>query len=232
MNDDAYDLKYMADHSDGLLLMNYDQHQMESEPGPIAAQDWFLDNLKAVLKIVPKEKVICALGSYGYDWTMSLPPAGARPSRRFVPKVLAAEELSTQEAWQAAEDAEAQIDWTPTPSMVTSPTTTTTRMSATRCGSDAVTILNQMRAARALGIETFALWRLGSEDNSLWKIWDRPIHSNPVLDLAHVEPGFDVDTEGEGDILRSRANHSPAAAPSPWTTTIRCPASAPSPPKP
>jgi cellulose synthase/poly-beta-1,6-N-acetylglucosamine synthase-like glycosyltransferase/peptidoglycan/xylan/chitin deacetylase (PgdA/CDA1 family) len=65
-----------------------------------------------------------------------------------------------------------------------------------------VTVLNQMRAARALGIETFALWRLGSEDNSLWKIWDKPIRANPVIDLAHVDPGFDVDTEGQGDILQ------------------------------
>ena len=54
--------------------MNYDQHQTGSGPGPIAAQDWFIDNLKDALKVVPKEKIICALGSYGYDWTMSLPP--------------------------------------------------------------------------------------------------------------------------------------------------------------
>jgi len=40
VGDDDYDLKYMADHSDGLLLMNYDQHQTSSDPGPIAAQDW------------------------------------------------------------------------------------------------------------------------------------------------------------------------------------------------
>ncbi len=31
-----------------------------------------------------------------------------------------------------------------------------------------------MRVARALGLQTFALWRLGSEDDSLWKIWDAP----------------------------------------------------------
>ena len=55
--------------------MNYDEHQTDSEPGPIASQDWFLDNLKAVLKIVPKEKIICSLGSYGYDWTTTLPPS-------------------------------------------------------------------------------------------------------------------------------------------------------------
>ena len=67
---------------------------------------------------------------------------------------------------------------------------------------DAVTVLNQMRAARALGIQTYALWHLGSEDNSLWKIWDSPGHSDPVTALADVEPGYEVDTEGEGDILR------------------------------
>ncbi len=64
----------MADHSDGLLLMNYDEHQDGGEPGPIASQDWFLDNLKQVLKTVPKEKIICSLGSYGYDWATALPP--------------------------------------------------------------------------------------------------------------------------------------------------------------
>ncbi len=67
---------------------------------------------------------------------------------------------------------------------------------------DAVTILNQMRAARTLGIQTYALWRLGSEDNSMWKIWDHPMTSDPVKELAQVEPGYDVDTEGEGDILK------------------------------
>ena len=39
---------------------------------------------------------------------------------------------------------------------------------------DGVTALNEMRAARQLGIRTFALWRLGSEDRSLWCIWDSP----------------------------------------------------------
>jgi cellulose synthase/poly-beta-1,6-N-acetylglucosamine synthase-like glycosyltransferase/peptidoglycan/xylan/chitin deacetylase (PgdA/CDA1 family) len=65
-----------------------------------------------------------------------------------------------------------------------------------------VTALNEMRVARALGLQTFALWRLGSEDDSLWRIWDNPLKANPVTDLANVSPGQDVDTEGDGDILR------------------------------
>ena len=203
VSDDSLDFKYMADHSDGLLLMNYDQHQTGSGPGPIAAQNWFLDNLKMVLKVVPKEKIICSLGSYGYDWTMSLPPSGAKPSRHFVPKVLSAEEMSTQDAWQAADDAEAQIELdSDSLNVHFAYDDDDANVRHQVWFLDAVTVLNQMRAARALGIETFALWRLGSEDNSLWRIWDKPIHSDPVIDLAQVEPGYDVDTEGQGDILR------------------------------
>ncbi|MGD0889181.1 MAG: glycosyltransferase [Acidobacteriaceae bacterium] len=208
VGDDSLDLKYMADHSDGLLLMNYDQHQEGSGPGPIAAEDWFLDNLKTVLKVVPKQKVICSLGSYGYDWTMSLPPVDPKHSGRvpknFVPKVLGVpEEMSTQDAWQAADDAEAQIELDPDSLNVHFAYDDDDQHVRHQIWFlDAVTVLNQMRAARALGIETFALWRLGSEDNSLWKIWDKPIRANPVIDLAHVDPGFDVDTEGQGDILQ------------------------------
>jgi cellulose synthase/poly-beta-1,6-N-acetylglucosamine synthase-like glycosyltransferase/peptidoglycan/xylan/chitin deacetylase (PgdA/CDA1 family) len=36
----------------------------------------------------------------------------------------------------------------------------------------------------------------------MWKIWDHPMTSDPVKELAQVEPGYDVDTEGEGDILK------------------------------
>jgi len=46
VGDPDWDLKFIADHSDGLLVMNYDEHQDGSEPGPVASQDWFLDNLK------------------------------------------------------------------------------------------------------------------------------------------------------------------------------------------
>ncbi len=68
---------------------------------------------------------------------------------------------------------------------------------------DAVTVMNEMRAAREqLGIQTFALWRLGSEDQALWKIWDKPQTANPDTDINEIPPGADVDTVGDGDILR------------------------------
>ncbi len=204
VGDDDFDLKYMADNSDGLLLMNYDQHQVGSEPGPIADQDWFLDNLKNVLKVVPKEKAICAIGSYGYDWTTTMPEVPKRPRAKVPPpKVLSALEMSTQTAWQEATDADAQIQLDPDSLNVHfAYDDEDAHVRHQVWFLDAVTVLNQMRAARALGIETFALWRLGQEDNSLWKIWDKPLSSDPAKELAQVEPGYDVDTEGDGDILQ------------------------------
>jgi peptidoglycan-N-acetylglucosamine deacetylase len=209
VGDDDWDLKFMADHSDGLLLMNYDEHQTESQPGPIASQDWFIDNLTNVLKQVPKEKVICSIGSYGYDWTTALPPpsvAGKKSVKAKAqgdPKILAAHDLSTQDAWQAAEDSNSQIDLDDDSLNVHfAYDDEDAQVRHQVWFLDAVTVLNEMRAARALGIQTYALWRLGSEDNSLWKIWDAPMHSDPIKDLARVEPGYDVDTEGEGDVLR------------------------------
>ncbi|HWB33241.1 MAG TPA: glycosyltransferase [Acidobacteriaceae bacterium] len=202
VGDDDFDLKYMADHSDGLLLMNYDQHQTGSGPGPIAAQDWFVENLKNVLKVVPKEKAICAIGSYGYDWTTTIPPPVKRGRKQQEPKTLNVQEISTQEAWQAAVDSEAEVQLdSDSLNAHFAYDDDDAHVRHQVWFLDAVTVLNEMRAARALGIETFALWRLGQEDNSLWNIWDRPIQADPVKDLAQVVPGYDVDTEGYGDIL-------------------------------
>jgi cellulose synthase/poly-beta-1,6-N-acetylglucosamine synthase-like glycosyltransferase/peptidoglycan/xylan/chitin deacetylase (PgdA/CDA1 family)/spore germination protein YaaH len=205
------DMKFLADHSDGLVLMNYDEHQTDSDAGPVAGQDWFENNLRAAMAVVPREKIICSIGSYGYDWTTSLPPPtpdvkkGHRAPKQkpFVPEVLSTTSLSTQEAWQEASDSGAKIeldDDTLNPHFAYDDTDANVRHEVWFL--DAVTALDQMRVARALGLQTFALWRLGSEDDSLWKIWDNPLKSNPAKELAEIAPGHNVDTEGDGDILR------------------------------
>ena len=66
---------------------------------------------------------------------------------------------------------------------------------------DAVTAMNEMRAAGDLGIRTFSLWRLGSEDRSIWSIWDNPSEPNAEQKLRTVPAGEDVDREGYGDIV-------------------------------
>jgi cellulose synthase/poly-beta-1,6-N-acetylglucosamine synthase-like glycosyltransferase/peptidoglycan/xylan/chitin deacetylase (PgdA/CDA1 family)/spore germination protein YaaH len=208
--DDDWDLKFMAANSDGLMLMDYDQHQSESGPGPIAAQDWFVKNLQNVLKIVPKNKIICDIGSYGYDWTMTLPPAPPEPKKghaapkpaKFTPSVVRVENRSMQEIWQSASDSGSEVDLDDAslnPHYKYNDEDNNQRHEVWFL--DAVTTLNEMRAARQLGLQTFALWRLGSEDQSMWKIWDQPIHADPLKDLVDVPPGWDLDVEGVGDIM-------------------------------
>jgi len=199
------DLKQIAANSDGIILMNYDEHQTTSDPGPIASQDWFVDNLRRVLKIVPKEKIICAIGNYGYDWTLSTPvePKKGSHKKPAKPQVLNTEDFPVSEAWQRASDADADLDLEDNslnPHFEYIDEDTNQRHVVWFL--DGVTTLNELRAARQLGLSTFALWRLGMEDNSLWNIWDKPSAPESLQALDSVQPGHYIDIEGEGDIMR------------------------------
>jgi cellulose synthase/poly-beta-1,6-N-acetylglucosamine synthase-like glycosyltransferase/peptidoglycan/xylan/chitin deacetylase (PgdA/CDA1 family)/spore germination protein YaaH len=199
------DLKQIAANSDGIILMNYDEHQTTSDPGPIASQDWFVDNLRRVLKIVPKEKIICAVGNYGYDWTLSTPapPKKGSHNKPAKPQVLNTEDFPVSEAWQRASDADADLDLEDNslnPHFEYIDEDTNQRHAVWFL--DSVTMLNELRAARQLGLSTFALWRLGMEDNSLWNVWDKPSAPESLQALDLVQPGHYIDIEGEGDIMR------------------------------
>jgi spore germination protein YaaH len=218
-------LSFIGSNSDGIVLMDYDQHQTGTQPGPIAGQDWFANNLRTALSVVPRQKIICSIGNYAYDWSTPLPTAAAPPgpqntvqtkrnrahlTRRVKTLPLPPEEtdldavyMSTQEAWQAASDSEAKIDLDDAslnPHFAYIDEDAHVRHQIWLL--DAVSALNEMRVARALGLQTFALWRLGSEDASIWNIWDNPLKIDPAKALADIAPGWDVDTEGDGDILR------------------------------
>ena len=196
------DFKGIAANSDGLILMNYDEHQVESQPGPVASQEWFVNNLRRAIKIVPKEKLICALGNYGYDWTLSIPQK-RRGHRAKPPAVLNTEDLSVSDVWQRASDADADLSLdydTLNPHFEYIDEDLNQRHVVWFL--DSVTLLNEMRAARGLGLQTFALWRLGEEDSSLWSVWDKPSNPASLEALGEVQPGYDVDDEGEGDIIR------------------------------
>ena len=51
VGDPDFDLAFMAANSDGLCLMDYDEHQPSTGPGPLASQDWYVDNLQQALKV-------------------------------------------------------------------------------------------------------------------------------------------------------------------------------------
>ena len=195
------DLKVLAANSDGVVLMNYDEHEVSSEPGPIASQTWFVKNLTRALKVVPKEKIICALGNYGYDWQISLPNAKDRKAPKS--HVVFSEVLTVQEAWQRASDADADLDLDYTSlNPHFSYIDEDEHVRHVVWFLDGVTALDEMRAARELGLQTFSLWRLGEEDRSLWAIWDKPSNADSPAALSSVPPGHDLDEDGVGDVIQ------------------------------
>jgi cellulose synthase/poly-beta-1,6-N-acetylglucosamine synthase-like glycosyltransferase/peptidoglycan/xylan/chitin deacetylase (PgdA/CDA1 family)/spore germination protein YaaH len=197
--DKDFDYARLAAASDGLVIMNYDQHQTTSTPGPVAAQDWFISNLRQALKDIPKTRIICAIGSYGYDW-------GVSPRSR---RVVNVDTNNVQEAWLHARESGSEIELDPDSLNPHFAYEEDNRVRHEVWYLDAVTALNQMRSARDLGIRTFALWRLGSEDRSLWKIWDNPTEDGAEAKLKAVPPGEDVDREGYGEILMIQRQPSP-----------------------
>jgi peptidoglycan-N-acetylglucosamine deacetylase len=199
-SNDEFNYRGASNAADGVVLMNYDEHFGESggTAGAVASQDWFTANLAQVKKVIPLDKLICGIGNYGYDWGQKLKNGTLPAGEKDFP-------VSVQEAWLAARDSDEYVDfdWDSLNPHISYLDEHDHRHDIWFL--DAVSALNQMRAARMLGIRTFALWRLGSEDRSIWKIWDFPMDDAAPSKLAEVPPGQDVDMEGSGEILNLEA---------------------------
>ena len=178
--------KAFAAVADRIFLMNYDAHWQEGTAGPIAPQAWFVAQLRAALRDVGRDRLILAVGSYGYDWG---------------PK--SADGVTIEEAWLSARDSGSRLVFD---------------KASGNAGFayegddghhdvwilDAASAWNQLRAARALGVEQVALWRLGSEDPGVWAALEH-FRSGARPDLGDINEATNVDVEGTGEILRISA---------------------------
>jgi cellulose synthase/poly-beta-1,6-N-acetylglucosamine synthase-like glycosyltransferase/spore germination protein YaaH/peptidoglycan/xylan/chitin deacetylase (PgdA/CDA1 family) len=189
----AYDYKGIAQASDAVILMNYDQHWLSSPPGPIAAQDWYLTNLTKILDLVPRDKLVMGIANYAYDWPVK---------SKTVPHPVGSA-LSYQGAVVRAVESEADITFdsdalNPHYSYVDENNVVHQVWLL-----DGITAYNELRAAEHEGVRGTVVWRLGSEDPSMWFIWDatHPTEAdrNKLTDLP---PGYDLILEGSGDIWR------------------------------
>ncbi len=200
-HNDEWNYPAVAAAADGVVLMNYDEHYGGGVPGPVASQDWFVDNLKFAVKLIPKDKLICAIANFGYDFVQ-------KPKSGKLPEGEKDKNQSVQDAWLAARDSEEDVDFDGDSMNPHVSYLDEHNLRHDIWFLDAVTALNQMRAAQTLGIQTFALWRLGSEDRSLWNVWDMPGDWASPSKLKDVPPGQDVDMEGTGEVLSIEARPS------------------------
>lgn len=190
-DDSDWNYKAYAAVTDYLILMAYDQHWSVSAPGPVAAQNWFDRLLDRRMKELDPSKTIIAIGSYGYDWS---------------DKDEEATEVTFQEAMLSSRDSDAQVQFDEPRMNPHFSYDEEDGSSHTVWFLDAVTAYNQIRSANDYQPAGYALWRLGSEDPSLWSVFGASDQANPSPDGLHsIRYGYDIDFEGTGEILKVEA---------------------------
>jgi cellulose synthase/poly-beta-1,6-N-acetylglucosamine synthase-like glycosyltransferase/peptidoglycan/xylan/chitin deacetylase (PgdA/CDA1 family)/spore germination protein YaaH len=185
VGDDDWNLKAYAHFADRIFVMDYDEHEDSSPPGPIASQAWFVQQMRAAVAQIGPAKTIVAIGNYAYDWPKSGP----------------AEPTSVEEAWLTAHDSDAQIHFDPASGNSTYAYTDDDGNPRTVWLLDAASAWNQLRAADAVGVSAVALWRLGFEDPGTWDAL-KAFESKKLPDLTTLRSIGDVDVEGNGEVLR------------------------------
>lgn len=191
LDDSDWDLAAYGRIADRVLLMDYDQHTTDYEAGPIAAQPWFVDHLKAALHHIPRDKAIVGIGNYAYDWTGN--GQGDTPS--------------IEEAWLTAHDSEAPVLFDKASGNSTY-TYEEDGKAHTVWMLDAASAWNELRAVSEEGVAGVGLWRLGTEDPDFWPVLAH-YRDGKLPDVSAPRAQLEVDVEGSGEILRIEATPTP-----------------------
>jgi len=186
-----YDVTQLAKYNDYLFLMSYDEYSSDSDPGPISSQKWIEATVDDLAKKVPSEKIVLCLGAFGYDW-----PAAANST----PNVTYQQALSR--AYASKSKIKFDNDTYNLNFAYKDDKNTVHQVYFT----DAATHFNTMRFGAEYGLAGFAVWRLGSEDNRVWKFYNKDITKEAAKkiskkDLEDVKMVKDVDYFGDGEVL-------------------------------
>ncbi|MCM3652951.1 glycosyltransferase [Metabacillus litoralis] len=175
----AFDYKELEKYVDQMIVMAYDENV--NNPGTIASSSWF----KEVLSKLPKEKLIVGLGNYGYDWEWESQQPG--------------EVVSFDDVTRLAEKANLNIQWDDM-----SQTPYLKYMENNKVHEiwflDSATFYNQLKMSTEAGTQGIALWRLGSEDPSVWDI----LKGHKTEELLTVKNGGNIYSTGNGDVYRAK----------------------------
>jgi len=191
MNDEAFDYEAIGKIADSVVLMAYDEHYSGGTSGPITSKDWFENGINDFMGMVPKDKIIVALGQYSYDWNVS--------------KKTTADAISFDESMVLAKEVGADIE--------TDKQAVNSEFSYQASGGDkhevwmldAISLWNEMCVIEEKGIKGVSVWRLGMEDPSIWGFYSHFDFNklNPSI-LERVGTLDTVDYEGQGEILQVR----------------------------
>jgi cellulose synthase/poly-beta-1,6-N-acetylglucosamine synthase-like glycosyltransferase/peptidoglycan/xylan/chitin deacetylase (PgdA/CDA1 family)/spore germination protein YaaH len=193
-DEDSWPYADYAKLADYTLLMAYDEHDDTGPAGSVAGQSWFEENLDKRMAVLSPSRTIIGVGNYGYNWSEGT-----------------AQPISFQDAVIAARDSQAHI--------VFDDQTNNPHFSYLEDDHskhdvwflDGVTAFNQIHAADPYQPAGYAVWKLGSEDPSIWSVLGRTYGASAPAGLRNIPTSEDVDFEGEGEILKVEADPAPGA---------------------
>jgi cellulose synthase/poly-beta-1,6-N-acetylglucosamine synthase-like glycosyltransferase/peptidoglycan/xylan/chitin deacetylase (PgdA/CDA1 family) len=177
----------LAAECDYLLPMLFDEHYQGGDPGPVASQAFYAARARAMVAIVPRDKLILMIGAYGYQWNEGDSTAAT---------------MTFQETMAAARDSAGVLRFDPVslnPYLTWSDPDSTDHLVWFL---DGATAWNAVQVGDSLGVAGQAIWRLGDEDPSLWAALGRRGRTATPDSLHAIPPGYDTEFRGEGEILR------------------------------
>ncbi|MED3563971.1 DUF2062 domain-containing protein [Bacillus xiapuensis] len=184
--DQGFDYPALSKTVDRMIVMLYDQHSQDGNPGPIASNDWVKQSLNNL--DIPSDKLIVSLGSYGYDWT--------EHSNQL------ADAVTFGDIMNMALDTKLDIQW--------NKETGNPYLRYRADGEnhilwflDGATFYNQMKETMDDNAKGIAIWRLGSEDQSIWKFINKPKYlDHPKQALTTFNSPDPVHYSGAGEVLK------------------------------
>ena len=187
-----YNMQELAKYNDYLFLMAYDEHNIESQPGAVSSQRWVEKATDWAAKNVPNDKIVLGMATYGYDWANG--EGGTT--------------VSFDQTMAIAQDADAKVKFDDdTYNVNFSYQNTDDKKVHHVFFTDAATTFNIMRFGAEYHLAGFGLWRLGTEDNRIWRFYGKDmswesVARMSVAQLMQLNGTDDVNFVGSGEVLQ------------------------------
>jgi peptidoglycan-N-acetylglucosamine deacetylase len=184
--DAQYPMEQYAQAAHYIIPMLYDEHAGSSDAGPVASMPWFTDALTQVVARVPATQLLIGIGQYGYHWrsdrqdgvTVSASEAMALGRTGGSGPAFDRTSRTPHAEWQDAQGVAHALWYL-----------------------DATTAWNQISRAARAGAAGTAIWRLGSEDETLWRVLGRRGLEGTPSTLQSLPPRGVAVLHGDGEIL-------------------------------
>lgn len=192
LDDPLINYAEISNNVDYVVLMAYDEKYSQDFAGPISSHAWFVELLNKRRLDVPAQKMVVGLGNYGYDWKN-----GGGLDNEGV-------SLTYEDIAQLSEQKKSSVIFN---QYFLNPYITyndALNNPHEIYFLDSVTAYNQVKASLNLSPYGYSLWRLGSEDPSIWKVFSEvdKLSQETADTLQTIPQGYGIQYIGSGEVLK------------------------------